>query len=206
MVKYKDYVVGKKIIRKRTKLPKNIRFIKDNWQVGWHGTKFEFLESIMKYGLHPSGTVLEDGHEIKPLEGHIELGIKVDKFDNWAKAVFVSPSVFYAGHPVYARTIISNNVKYSVIVETRLRPGTFSQHPPTVVNYVQKNKEPSFVEYRIEVKDDSNLIMRIESEENVIVTGILFARTDFLQNIKDYYKGDIFVNSKEEKNLFLTSI
>ena len=46
--------------------------------------------------------------------------------------------------------------------------------------------------------------MRIESEKNVIVTGILFARTDFLQNVKDYFKGEIYVNSKEEKNLFLT--
>ena len=46
--------------------------------------------------------------------------------------------------------------------------------------------------------------MRIESKNNVVVTGILFAKTDFLKNIKDYYKGDIFVNSKEEQNLFFT--
>ena len=46
--------------------------------------------------------------------------------------------------------------------------------------------------------------MRIESKKNVVVTGILFAKTEFLKNIKDYYKGDIFVNSKEEQNLFLT--
>ena len=46
--------------------------------------------------------------------------------------------------------------------------------------------------------------MRIESEKNVIVTGILFAKTEFLENIKEYYQGEIFVNSKEEHNLFLT--
>ena len=90
------------------------------------------------------------------------------------------------------------------MVETRIKPGTYSEHPPTVVKYAQKNGEPTFVEYRIKVIDDSNLIMRIESEKNVIVTGILFARTDFLQNVKDYFKGEIYVNSKEEKNLFLT--
>ena len=44
--------------------------------------------------------------------------------------------------------------------------------------------------------------MRIEFKKNIIVTGILFAKTEFLKNIKDYYKGDIFVNSKEEQNLF----
>lgn len=89
-------------------------------------------------------------------------------------------------------------------MKQELNLGTFSKHPPTVVKYAQKNGEPTFVEYRIQVKDDSNLIMRIESEKNVIVTGVLFAKTEFLENIKDYYQGEIFVNSKEEHNLFLT--
>jgi hypothetical protein len=158
----------------------------------------------MKYGLYPSGSTLEDGTEIKPLPGHVKLKTKVDKFEDWAKAIFVSPSIFYAGHPVYAKKIDSDGITYSVLVETRIKPGTYSEHPPTVVKYAQKNGEPTFVEYRIKVIDDSNLIMRIESEKNVIVTGILFARTDFLQNVKDYFKGEIYVNSKEEKNLFLT--
>ena len=206
VVKYKNMIIGKKIIRNNEKLPKDLdlNYIKNNWEVGWHGTKYEFLESIMEYGLYPSGSKLENGVEIKPLEGHVKLQTKLAGFDDWAKAIFVSPSVFYAGHPVYARTFISGGEEYCVIVETRVKPGSFSKHPPTVVQYAQKNGEPTFVEYRIEVKDDSNLIMRIESKKNVIVTGILFAKTEFLKNIKDYYKGDIFVNSKEEQNLFLT--
>ena len=205
VVKYEDKIIGKKIIRNNDNLPNDLdNYIKTNWEIGWHGTKFEFLESIMKYGLYPSGSKLENGVEIKPLEGHVKLKTKLAGFDDWAKAIFVSPSVFYAGHPAYARTFISGGEEYCVIIETRIKPGTFSKHPPTVVQYAQKNGEPTFVEYRIEVKDDSNLIMRIESRKNVIVTGILFAKTDFLKNIKDYYKGDIFVNSKEEQNLFLT--
>jgi len=203
LVKYDNQIIGKKIIRNEEMLSSYINNEKE-WEIGWHGTKFEFLESIMKYGLYPSGSKLENGYEIKPLKGHVQLNIKVDKFNNWAKAIFVSPSIFYAGHPAYAKTIISNNIEYSVLIETRIKKGKFTQHKPTVVKYAQKNGEPTFIEYRIEVKDDSNLIMRIESEKNVIVTSILFAKTDFLKNIKDYYKGEIFVNSKEEKNLFLT--
>ena len=202
LVKYDNQIIGKKIIRNEEMLS-SLNNEKE-WEIGWHGTKFEFLESIMKYGLYPSGSKLENGYEIKPLKGHVQLNIKVDKFNNWAKAIFVSPSIFYAGHPAYAKTIISNNIEYSVLIETRIKKGKFTQHKPTVVKYAQKNGEPTFIEYRIEVKDDSNLIMRIESEKNVIVTSILFAKTDFLKNIKDYYKGEIFVNSKEEKNLFLT--
>ena len=203
LVKYDNQIIGKKIIRNEEMLSSYVNNEKE-WEIGWHGTKFEFLESIMKYGLYPSGSKLENGYEIKPLKGHVQLNIKVDKFNNWAKAIFVSPSIFYAGHPAYAKTIISNNIEYSVLIETRIKKGKFTQHKPTVVKYAQKNGEPTFIEYRIEVKDDSNLIMRIESEKNVIVTSILFAKTDFLKNIKDYYKGEIFVNSKEEKNLFLT--
>ena len=208
LVKYNDLIIGKKILRSDELMPKDIDIneIKKDWEVGWHGTKFEFLESIMKYGLYPSGSKLENGYEIKPLKGHVQLKQKLAGFDDWAKAIFVSPSIFYAGHPAYARKIISDadNEEYSVLIETRIRPGSYSKHPPTVVKYAQKNGEPTFVEYRIEVKDESNLIMRIESKNNVIVTGILFAKTEFLKNIKDYYKGDIFVNSKEEHNLFLT--
>ena len=64
--------------------------------------------------------------------------------------------------------------------------------------------ESSKVEYRIEVKDNSNIIMRVESENNVVVISILFTKTEFLENIKNYYEGDIYVNSDEERKLFMT--
>ena len=69
---------------------------------------------------------------------------------------------------------------------------------------VKIDGEPGKVEYRIEVKDNSNIIMRVWSEKNVVVTDILFAKTEFLENIKNYYEGDIYVNSDEERELFLT--
>ncbi len=69
---------------------------------------------------------------------------------------------------------------------------------------VKIDGEPGKVEYRIEVKDNSNIIMRVGSEKNVVVTAILFAKTEFLENIKNYYEGDIYVNSDEERKLFMT--
>ena len=69
---------------------------------------------------------------------------------------------------------------------------------------VKIDGEPSKLEYRIEVKDNSNIIMRVGSEKNVVVTDILFAKTEFLENIKNYYEGDIYVNSDEERKLFMT--
>ena len=49
---------------------------------------------------------------------------------------------------------------------------------------------------KLEVKDNSNIIMRVGSEKNVVVTDILFAKTEFLENIKNYYEGDIYVRNK----------
>ena len=208
LVKYKNLIIGKKILRNEELLPPNIKDIKENWVVGWHGTGYSCLESIMEYGLYPSGTKLTNGYEIKPLEGHVPLGTSLEGFDDWARAIFVSPSIFYAGHPCYAKTVFCNDLEkeeeYSILVETRIKPGEYSEHPPSVVTYAQKNNEPPLVEYKIKVKDYSNLIMRIESERNIVVTSILFAKTIFLKKIKDYYEGEIFVNSKEEQNLFLT--
>jgi lipid II:glycine glycyltransferase (peptidoglycan interpeptide bridge formation enzyme) len=69
---------------------------------------------------------------------------------------------------------------------------------------VKIDGESSKVEYRIEVKDNSNIIMRVESENNVVVTAILFAKTEFLGGVKNYYEGDIYVNSDEERKFFMT--
>ena len=48
----------------------------------------------MKYGLYPSGSKLENGVEIKPLEGHVKLETKLAGFEDWARAIFVNASVF----------------------------------------------------------------------------------------------------------------
>ena len=172
-------IIGKKILRNEEIMPKNIKDIKEKWEIAWHGTKYDFLESIMKYGLYPSGSKLENGLEIKPLEGHVELGVKVDDIQDWARAIFVIPSVFYAGHPIYTKPINSNGIEYSVLVETRINPNEYRKFPPTIVQYIQKNGEPSFVEYRIDVKDNSNLIMRIESEKNKLLLLFYLQKLNF---------------------------
>ena len=152
LVKYNDMIIGKKILRHDILLPDNIDYIKKNWVVGWHGTKFEFLESIMFHGLYPSGTKLSDGTEIKPLEGHIPLKTSLEGFDDWAKAIFVSPSIFYAGHPVYARRICSNNIEYSVIIETRIRPDTFSKHPLQLLNMFKRMENLILLNIELKLK------------------------------------------------------
>ena len=84
IIKYKGQIIGKKIMRSENFLPYNIKYIKENWEIGFHGTKYHVLESIMKNGLLPSGAKI-NGTEIKPPSGHIPLNTKVAGFQNEKK-------------------------------------------------------------------------------------------------------------------------
>ena len=182
-------------------LTKNIFNVTKNWIPGWHGTKFKFLESIIRYGLLPSGSKLENGASVNVNPGHIPLNHTVSGIQYWAKAIFVSPSIFYSASPVYAERINSCSERWCVLVETRVRPGTFTAHPSTVLKYTGVKGEPSNVEYRIKVDTDKDLIYRVISGQNVIVTSITFVKVKFLEKIENYIEGNIVINSKEERML-----
>ena len=200
-IKKQNKIICYKLMISKMKLSNNIMNIYKNWIPVWHGTKFRFLESIVKNGLKPSGTKLNDGTIINPLPGHIKIDVTVAGIKNWAKAIFVSPSLFYASDVVYAERIISNNQTWAVLVEGRIKPGTFSKHNSTVLNYNNIPGEPTQVEYRVEQKSDDDLIYRIASEQNIIVTSISFILIHFLDNISNYCDGNIIINSENEKML-----
>ena len=200
-IKKKDKIICQKLMVSQKYLPNNILMINRKWVPVWHGTKFRFLESIVKNGLRPSGSKLKDGTTIKPLPGHIALETTVAGIKEWAKAIFVSPSLFYASDVVYAERIISNNKTWAVLVEARLKPNSFQKYKSTVLNYNNIPGEPDQLEYRVEQDNDEELIFRISNEENIYVNSISFILINFLDNVKDYYEGNIFVNSEEERML-----
>ena len=68
----------------------------------FHGTKYDALSSIVKYGLRPAGSKV-DGKVIETVPGHIDLGRSINGKSNWAGAVFTSPSIYYAAHPIYSK-------------------------------------------------------------------------------------------------------
>ena len=51
IIKYKNQIIGKKIMRSENVLPHNIKYKKENWEIGFLGTKYHVLESIMRIGL-----------------------------------------------------------------------------------------------------------------------------------------------------------
>ena len=202
IIKKRDKIVAKKLMCSNEILPDNFSYINKNWVPVWHGTKFRFLESIIKNGLKPSGSKLSNGAKIEPLPGHIAIDQTVSGIKNWAQAIFVSPSIFYASDAVYAERINSNSHRWAVLIEARVKPNSYTAHNSTIFNYSGKHGETTNVEYRVEVKDENiEYIYRVPQEKNIVIKSITFVKVNFLENVKDYIEGDIVVNSKEEKML-----
>ncbi len=204
LIKYKDKIIGKKILRNSEGFSGYaISDVPKDWVLTWHGTKFRHLYSIMKYGLHPPGTILSPESRISTQAGHIALNTKVGSFQNWAHAIFISPSIFYAADVVYSERIFSDQQRWCVVVETRVKPSSFTKHKQTLLNQkVLLPGEPENLEYRVAVNADDDFILRVESNGNVIVTALVFVSVTFLENINEYYQGDLFANSEAERALF----
>ena len=180
-------------------LPDAFYTVWKKWIPAWHGTKFENVESILRNGLKEAGSRIIDGEMITPKDNHIQFGVKVNNVNNWANAIFVSPSIFYSTHPIYAERINSKffGNSWAVLIETRLKPGTYGAYHTTTERDIIDG-EPSLVEFRV------NSINKYTFEKNIHIIAITFVLDKFLQNVKDYDQGGILSNSQEERILFET--
>ena len=191
------------IIAKKILCSINLSQIKNNkdWINVWHGTKFENLESIAQNGLRRSDTELPNGMMIKPQPNHIPLDQVFEGNENWAKAIFVSPSLFYASDQSYAERIFSNGRCWATLIEAKIKPNSYSCHKTTLLRNLIDG-EPSEVEFRIQsILINDGIIYRISSKDNVIINSLTFVSVEFLDNANNYNEGEILVNSKEEKDL-----
>ena len=179
-------IIGIKIIRAQHLFPENYLESQENWIPVWHGTKFESLESIMKVGLKLPGTVLPDGKKIEPLSGHIKRYVNVNNDKDWAKGIFVSQSIFYAACDVYGRIIKIGDTEWITLIEGRAKIGSYITRGSTVSDYIKVEGEPDDVEFKI------------TNESDIIVIGILFLKKEYIEKIKNYKDGSIFVSSNKE--------
>ena len=174
-IKKNNEIIGKKLIRSKRLM--NLESIKE-WEKVYHGTRFVSIEFILNYGLQNVG---------EPLNNHIHLGIKNDNIENWASAIFVTPSIFYASK--YSEIISYKNEEWFIIIEARIKPESFSIHDSTIYGYQFKKDEPEKVEYRISCD-----VMDIRKRDDIIVTSLIFINKKFLENIKNFSESLIFKN------------
>lgn len=184
-VKYKSKIIGKEILRHHDAIDQHTRLVLDSisskWVSVWHGTKAKYLESILRYGLKPSGSKLPDGSRIKPPTNHYKLGETHFGIRNWASAIFLSPSIAYASHVCYSERIFSGNEQWCVLIKALVNPSAYTMHEPTVYRYDPIDGEPDTPEYRINASSEDK-ILRVESSRNVVVTSVFFISLSFLEN------------------------
>ena len=169
-------IIGKRILKSNYYLNSS----KLNWIKAYHGTKYEFLESIFINGLKKPGEIINNNKKVKPRKGHIDFGKTFYNIKNWAKAIFVSPSIFYSSCSCYSEKIVSNGEKWRIVVEIKVKPDSFDYYDSTIDNYHFLENEPKRVEYRIDKKN------------NVYVYSILFVNDNFMKKAKKYRDGFVF--------------
>ncbi|XP_063725473.1 uncharacterized protein LOC134853408 isoform X2 [Symsagittifera roscoffensis] len=158
--------------------------IPKNWLPAWHGTKYNYLNSILKNGLQPSGAVV-DGTAIRPPKGHYQLGSTHFGVNNWASAVFISPSLIYAGHPTYSERVVLGGTQWCIIICVLCRPGSFGSYPSTIVRDDPIDGEPEDSEWRVDMEGD-DLIWRMaqgSTSSSLVVTGVVFIDLKFFDSI-----------------------
>lgn len=118
VIEHKGKVIAKELIRNASVLDARTRAqwnqIHRSWEIVWHGTQYRNLQSILERGLLPAGS-----RGITPVKGHFELGEKVFGVQNWAAAIFVSPSILYASH--YSQRVFSEGQLWCVLVKAYCR-------------------------------------------------------------------------------------
>ena len=80
----------------------------ETWISAFHGTKFDYIESLLKYGLKFPKTLLENG-PLTPKPIDIPLIDKIIGIKNWENAIFASPNLFYALDSRYSGTVLKIN-------------------------------------------------------------------------------------------------
>ena len=193
-INHNGNIIGKKIMCKLINLPKQYESLKieKDWVSAWHGTNYTCLESIAEIGLKAAGGKSKEGEEIKVCVSHIGRMKIFDKIKDWANAIFVSPSIFYAAYGAYSKEISLNNELYKVLVEVRVKPNSFTEHKSTCPKYIPKKNEPEMVEYRISSKN----------ETDVQVISLSFIKNEFFEKVINYEEGKFLsINNFNEKKI-----
>ena len=169
-----------KLVRHHKNSTYSMNGMKD-WKAAWHGTRMKNVASIFAHGLQASGTDVK-GVVLTPPVGHYKLGDTHFGIKNWANAIFVSPSILYAGHPCYSERIISDGVQWCVLLGVYCKAGSYSSHNSTVTKDDPVDGEPTVPEWRVDVQGD-DMIWRQSDHRCVVVTGALFVKLSFFEDV-----------------------
>jgi ankyrin repeat protein len=129
----------------------------------YHGTNISVIRSILTDGLVLPGTVVGAGKRISPPKNHIARGRKAFEIDDFADAIFLSPSLYYSSDPVYAIAFPYNDQQLLPVLECSVQTNGYHSFPSTVRTYTA---HPG---------DDMKAIeWRVSDPEKVVINTVLF--------------------------------
>jgi hypothetical protein len=132
----------------------------------YHGTNIAVVRSILADGLVIPGTVVSAGKRISPPKTHIPRGRKAFKIDDFADAIFLSPSVHYSSDPTYAIAFPHEDRQLLPVLECSVKANGYSVFPCTVPTYTaHPNDNMQAIEWRV------------LNPENVVINAVLFIPT-----------------------------
>jgi hypothetical protein len=132
----------------------------------YHGTNISVVRSILADGLVIPGTVVGVGKRIAPPKNHIARGRKAFKVDDFADAIFLSPSVHYSSDPAYAVAFPYNDRQLLPVLECSVKTNGYQVYPCTVPTYTPHSSD-----------DTKAIEWRVQDPGNVVVNAVLFIPT-----------------------------
>lgn len=141
----------------------------------FHGTKLKNVLSIMKNGFIVPGESTKDGLKIEICKGHINNHISIDGIKNFAQAIFISKSPFYASHPTYAEVISSRKKQYIVVLKLAVVDCGYSKHKAT-----------TYPAYQLKDQEDPNVEFRVPYAKFISIEGVYFLEEKHFHEMKQF--------------------
>eukprot|EP00746_Dinoflagellata_sp_MGD_P035123 gnl/MRDRNA2_/MRDRNA2_18394_c0_seq1.p1 gnl/MRDRNA2_/MRDRNA2_18394_c0~~gnl/MRDRNA2_/MRDRNA2_18394_c0_seq1.p1 ORF type:complete len:560 (-),score=105.84 gnl/MRDRNA2_/MRDRNA2_18394_c0_seq1:400-2079(-) len=128
-----------------------------DWCVAYHGTRSDKIVPILLQGLRKPG----------------EEGVVITHGQAWSQSnstIYLSPSIEYAGHPVYAELFEVEDGRWAQLVfQCRVRPDAFVVRPGSL----QNKHWPHNVRFDPNFDSISGLEWLVENPENIMVYGLM---------------------------------
>ena len=139
----------------------------------YHGTLISHIRSIVMDGLVLPETVVSNGHFVQPPAHHVPLYVDCAHINNFAGAIFGSPSIFYSANAAYAMEFQSEGATFLPVLECSVKAGSYAVFARTVPTYIGH-------------PDDNLLALdwRIEDPANIEINSILFVKKQLARDFE----------------------
>eukprot|EP01126_Amoeba_proteus_P066312 TRINITY_DN9567_c0_g2_i2.p1 TRINITY_DN9567_c0_g2~~TRINITY_DN9567_c0_g2_i2.p1 ORF type:complete len:366 (-),score=48.18 TRINITY_DN9567_c0_g2_i2:211-1308(-) len=98
----------------------------EKWHVAYHGTKSSVIWSVLnERRIMFPGDTLKDGTVLRMAHGNC---------GTQKPSIYLSPTIFYASHPVYAEPFDFKGKHVQVALQCRVKPGSYTKYRETLGN------------------------------------------------------------------------